>query len=130
MQWEKNYIKEITRLLKLWIQDSPFETDAFKAIHLMPTLLLQIPSKNSKNHLISLERRLKLWEEGNISNLLHEGKAIQERIKISEKDISIEKISLKFKNLMRKGNVNEAFKHLTENMPNEILPLTSKTLKM
>ena len=130
MQWEKNYIEEITRLLKLWIQDSPFETDALKAIHLMSTLLLQIPSKNSKNHLISLERRLKLWEEGNISNLLHEGKAIQERIKISEKDMSIEKISLKFKNLMRKGNVNGAFKHLTENMPNEILPLTSKTLKM
>ena len=76
MQWEKNYIEEITRLLKLWIQDSPFETDALKAIHLMSTLLLQIPSKNSKNHLISLERRLKLWEEGNISNLLHEGKAI------------------------------------------------------
>ena len=130
MQWEKNYIEEITRLLKLWIQDSSFETDALKVIHLMPTLLLQIPSKKSKNHLISLERRLKLWEEGNISNLLHEGKAIQERIKISEKDMSIEKISLKFKNLMRKGNVNGAFKHLTENMPNEILPLTNKTLKM
>ena len=41
----------------------------------MLALLLQRPSKNSKpnDHLISLERRLKLWEEGNISNFLHEG---------------------------------------------------------
>ena len=41
----------------------------------MLALLLQRPSKNSKSndHLISLERRLKLWEEGNISNFLHEG---------------------------------------------------------
>ena len=67
----------------------------------MLALLLQRPSKNSKSndHLISLERRLKLWEEGNISNFLHEGETIQERMKISEKGMNIEKISLKFKNM-------------------------------
>ena len=32
--------------------------------------------------------------------------------------------------MMSKGNVNGAFKLLTENMSNEILPLTDKTLKM
>ena len=67
----------------------------------MLALLLQRPSKNSKSndHLISLERRLKLWEEGNISNFLHEGETIQEIMKISEKGMNIEKISLKFKNM-------------------------------
>ena len=38
----------------------------------MPALLLQKPSKNSisKDRLVSLERRLKLWEERNINNPL------------------------------------------------------------
>ena len=67
----------------------------------MLALLLQKPSKNSKSndYLISLERRLKLWEEGNISNFLHEGETIQEIMKISEKGMNIEKISLKFKSM-------------------------------
>ena len=128
---EKN-IDEVTRLLKLWIQDSPLKSIALKAIHVMPALLLQKPSKNSKSkdHLVSLERRLKLWEEGDIRNLLHEGETIQERMKISERDMNIEKISLKFKNMMSKGNVNGALKLLTENMSNGILPLNDKTLTM
>ena len=94
----------------------------------MPTLLLQKRSKNSKlkDHLVSFERRLKLWEEVDIKNLLHEGKAIQERMKISEKGMNIEKISLKFKNMMSQGNVNGALKLLTENMSNGILPLNDK----
>ena len=97
----------------------------------MPALLLQKPSKNSKskNHLVSVERRLKVCQEGNICNLVHE-KTIQKRMKISEKGMNNEKISLKLKNMMSKGNVNGALKILTENMSNEILPLNDKTLKM
>ena len=128
----EKYIEEITRLLKLWIQDLSLKSIALKAIHVMPALLLQKPSKNSKSkdHLVSLERCLKLWEEGNISNLAHERQTIQESVKISEKGMNIEKISLKFKNMMSKGNVNEALKLLMENMLNGILPLNDKTLKM
>ena len=51
-------------------------------------------------------------------------------MQISEKGTNTEKISLKFKNLMSKGNVNGVLKLLTENMSNGILPLTDKTLKM
>ena len=55
---------------------------------------------------------------------------IQKRMKISEKGMNNEKISLKFKNMMSKSNVNGALKILTENMSNKILPLNDKTLKM
>ena len=65
-----------------------------------------------------------------ISNLLHVGEKIQERMKINEKFMSIEKTSLKFKNMMSKGDFNRALKLLTENMSNGILPLTDKTGKM
>ena len=55
---------------------------------------------------------------------------IQKRMKISKKGMNNEKISLKFKNMMSKGNVNGALKILMENLSNEILPLNDKTLKM
>ena len=51
-------------------------------------------------------------------------------MKISKKDMNDEKISLNLKNMMGKGSVNRALKHLTENMSNGILPLTEKTLKV
>ena len=128
----KNFIDKVTRLLKLLIQESPLKSIALKAIHVMPAFLLQKPSKNSKSkdHLVSLERRLKLWEEGDLRNLLHERETILERMKINEKGMNIEKISLKFKNKMSKGNVNGALNPLTENMSNGILPLNDKTLTM
>ena len=83
---------------KTYIKDSTLKSIALKTRHVMPALLLQKPSKNSKakDHLASLERRLKLWEVENISNLLHEGETIQERIKISKKGMTIGKIYLKF----------------------------------
>ena len=46
----------------------------------MPALLLQKPSKTSKtkDHLKALERRLRLWEEGNITELVNESIIIQD----------------------------------------------------
>ena len=43
---EKNYIEEVTRLMKLWINDTPLRETALKAVHVMPALLLQKPSKS------------------------------------------------------------------------------------
>ena len=59
----KKYIKEITRLLKLRIHDSSLKTIALKTIHVIAALLLLKPSKssNSKDHLVSLERRLTVY---------------------------------------------------------------------
>ena len=61
----KKYIDEVTHLLKLWIQDSPLKSIALKVMHVISALLLPKSSKNlkSKDHLVSLERHLKLWEE-------------------------------------------------------------------
>ena len=55
-------IEEIIRFLKLCIQDLPLKSIALKATLIMPVLCLQKPSKKSKlkDHLVSIERRLKL----------------------------------------------------------------------
>ena len=51
------------------------------AIHTMPALLLQKPSKTSKSgdHLDSLEKRLQLRERGEVKSLLLEAETIQQR---------------------------------------------------
>ena len=62
--------------------------------------------------------------------MVHERGTIQKRMKISEKGMNIDKIFLKFKNLLSKGKVNGALKLLIENMLNGILLLTDKTLQI
>ena len=51
---------------------------SFKAVVLMPNLLLQKPSKNSKSkdHQLALERRLELWHKGEFEELYIEGETI------------------------------------------------------
>ena len=58
----KQYIEETTRLINSWIHNSPLQDVAFKAIMVMPNLLLHKPARNSKSkdHLEALNRRLNL----------------------------------------------------------------------
>ena len=103
---------------------------SLKAVHVTLTLLFHKPSKSSKDNLLALERRIKLWDEGNIPELLYEGMIIQQRRRSDKEGMAIAKIVLKFKNLMRKGNVNGALELLTENMHSGILPLTKEALEL
>ena len=93
----------------------------------MPALLLKNPSKTlkAKDHLKALERRLRLWEEGNITELVNESKTIQSRLPSTNNQMNIEKLSSKFKQLMEKSNVNVALCLLTNNMSNETLQILS-----
>ena len=45
----KRYINHITQLFYEWVNDSPLKDIALMAIHVMPAILLQKPSKNSKS---------------------------------------------------------------------------------
>ena len=94
----KKFIDEISRLVNLWTNDTPLQNIALKAIHVMPALLIQKPNKASKakKHLKALERRLRLWE-GNITKLVNEIKTIQERLRSTNKQMNIEKLSFEFK---------------------------------
>ena len=128
----QSYIEETTRLMNEWVRDSPFKNVAFKAIMVMPSLLLQKPSKVSKckDHVAALERRLKLWHSGNILELLKEAQTIQNGLKSVAQPKTIAEISKRFAEQMQKGNVNGAIKLLTNNMQNGILPLNDDTLNL
>ena len=130
-KWEKKFIGEVSRFMSEWIHDSLLKDIAFKAIMVMPSLLLQKPSQKSKSkdHLRALERRLELWESGEVMELLKESDTIQKNMKATNKTTSINEISKKFTREMRKGNVHNAMKLLTNNMKNGVLPLNKKTLE-
>ena len=61
-QARKDYRDEITRLLNAWTQDSAIKHLTFKAIMVMPSLILQKPSRNSKvkDHSEAFQRRIVL----------------------------------------------------------------------
>ena len=97
----------------------------------MPSLLLQKPSKTSKakDHVRSLERRLDLWNKGELMELLFEGTTIQRNLKTVNTRKSVSSISKKFTEQMSKGNINAAIKLLSSNMENGIVPLNENTIK-
>ena len=70
-----------------WLQESPLKDIAFKAMMVMPNLLLQKPSKNSKakDHLKALERLLESWISGDLLEL-KEAETIQKSLR-SNKNI-------------------------------------------
>ena len=124
----KRYIVETTRLMNAWVEDSPQQKIAFKAIMVMPSLLLQKPSKNSKSK--DHTAALCLWHSGEVLDLLKEAQTIQDGLSSITKPKTIGEISKRFAELMQKGNVNGAIKILTNNMESGILPLNEKTLKL
>ena len=101
----KHYIDEITRLMNAWTNDSPLKEIAFKAIMVMPNLLLQKPYKESKSkdHCKALARRMDPWLAGNIMELFNESLVIQKKLKSLEKPKTIAEISRNLQWRCRKG---------------------------
>ena len=128
----KCFIEEITCLFNSWSTESALKNVGFHALMVMPSLLLQKPSKTSKakEHYTALERRMEFWKRGDLTELIKEGETIQKGLKSLNNKRSIAKISKLFAEHMQKGNVNSAIKLLTNNMENGILPLNDQTLKL
>ena len=56
------------------------------------------PSKTSKakGHLKALERKLRLWKEWNITELVNKSKTIQERLPSTDSQMNVAKLPSKF----------------------------------
>ena len=78
----KNFIDKISTDGE-WIYESPLKDTALKAIKLVSSLLLQklLRKWKSKDHLKPLENRMKLWQAGEIMELLKEAEIIQRDFK-------------------------------------------------
>ena len=78
----KSFVSELARLFNAFAAGSAMESIALKAVTLMPILLLPKPAhkSNAKDISACLERRLKIWLDGDLLELLREGRTLQQRI--------------------------------------------------
>ena len=78
----KAFIEELTKAVSYFTASSNLEAVAITMIMILPPLLLQKPSKNSKSkdHVSYLIKRLEWWRNGDLDLLIKEGDAIQKRL--------------------------------------------------
>ena len=113
----KQFVSELSKLYRAYAEGSAIECIALKAATVMSLLLLQKPSPNSKprDHRACLERRLKTWSEGDLNDLVMEGRTLQNRLGkggFFKKDE--DNIARSFSNLMFKGNTSAALQLLSQ----------------
>ena len=104
----RQFIDELSRLAGLFADREDSRRWSLSALVIAPVLLLQKPTKKSKNsdHTRILERRLKMWKDGDIEALVREVKSIQKPLKY--RSPSREHCTKRFVELMREGRVTEA----------------------
>ena len=93
---------------------SAWNAIAMKATTVMQTLLLQKPSRKSKtkDHVAHLQRRMKLWLDGDIQALLDEGKCIQKRLSKATRSSNSDAITRTFRDLMLQEKIQNALRYL------------------
>ena len=78
----RDFVTELSRLYQAFGSASMLEAVALRAATVFPILLLQKPSKRSKtkDHIKCLERRLSSWSNGDLEELVREGRTLQHRL--------------------------------------------------
>ncbi len=110
-------VRKVSRLLEAYSNASAMESVALKAAIVFPALMLQKPhAKNkAKLHVVRLEDRLRLWLEGEIDILLHEGRTIQQRLQgVNRSNQNDGRMARSFEKLISVGNVKAAMRLVTE----------------
>ena len=121
----KEFVDELSYLFQAFASASALESIALKSATILPILLLQKPHKASKikEHITCLERRLKKWKEGNLNDLVLEGRAIQQRLPKTYSSKIKEKLARSFANLMFAGKCKAALDLLSRGDKGGILHL-------
>ena len=127
------FIAEITEWVKKWNNKTAFRDISFKVIFIMHALLLQQTNRNNKakQNKEILSRRLALWKESKLSDLLNEANVIQTRLSQNTKRSSdSDALDRKFRNLIVAGNVSGALRLLDSNPSSGVLSMSDETLKL
>ena len=112
----RELVCELSKLYQAFASGSALESIALKAATVLPILLLQKPQRASKakEHAACLERRLISWKEGDLNNLLLEGRAIQCKIPKTSTPKSTESIARSFDDLIFAGKCKAALDLLSK----------------
>ena len=111
----EHFVKEATRLLRIFNNKGSMESIALMALHTFIPLVLQKPAAKSKprDHIKYLKKRLEWWKNGQIKDLIDEGTVIQKNLKGSKQQTT--SIMKGFTRLMFQGKVKQALKLIDGN---------------
>ena len=123
----KAFITEMTRQINLFTTNSPLKPVALACLMIMP--LLQKPSRDNKakDHSIAL-KRLDLWNQGNLQQLVNESRTIQNRLP-TNREKTKEEIQSLFSKYMMEGKVNAAIRLLSDEGSKGVLHLSDEILE-
>ena len=102
----RDFIDQLSKHINDWTNGTAMQHLGINAAILLLAVGLQKPSRKSKakEHQECLEKRLKLWENGNIDCLLREGRMIQRRLQKSCRNDSPNKAKIFAKLVMEGAN--------------------------
>ena len=121
----KSFVRELATLYQAYADASVLECIALKACTVVQCLLQKPHAKSkAKEYLAHLERRMKLWQDGNIDDLLHEGRCIQKHlVYLRNQTPDSGKTNQIFSCLMLQGKVNAALRLLSQDVNGGVLSL-------
>ena len=128
----KKFVQELSRLFRAYAEGSALESVALRATTVMSILLLQKPARNSKpkDNSSCLERRLQLWQVGDVNTLVLEGRCLQKRLaKNLSRNRREQDLMRSFSNLMFKGKVKAALDLLTRKGKGGVLHIRDRINK-
>ena len=101
----KDFVRELSKLYSAYESASILESVALKAAVVLPILAFKKPSRTSKTkqHITLLQRRLCLWSNGDLNELIREGRAIQQRVPKNRLTKTKSNLARSFSNLMLMG---------------------------
>ena len=108
----KDFVAEATRLLRLFNTRSAWENVAINSSIVFFPMMLQKPSSKSKpsDHSRYLAKRLTLWKEGKLKEIMSEAKEIQKRWPAQKARAKEEGKLRGFTRMMMAGKVKQALK--------------------
>lgn len=107
----KLFVSELARLYRAYAEESALEPIALRAVTVLSVLALQKPSHKAKSKELNacLERRMAVWEKGDITALLEEGRCLQQRLpKGVARQRGDQSLARAFSNLMFRGKTGAA----------------------
>jgi len=121
----KAFVRELARLFLAVGEDSALESIALKALFVASALLLQKPSRTSKNsdHVRLLDQRLKLWKDGDLPSLMDECRTIQARFGLQPSTLTDNRTSRSFAKLMFEGKTKAALDVVSSHGRSSVLNL-------
>ncbi len=124
----KSFTQELSRLFSAFATCSALEPIALKAASVLPVLILQRPHYSSKikAHIQCITKRLALWNAGDLSSLLEEGRAIQDRLHKTFTKRKEQQLSRSFAKLMFEGKTHAALQLLSDKGKGGFLHLKDK----